>query len=81
MLNEALSKRYASAIYSLAAEKRCAPAILSDLRLIQSTVDGNAELKHAMFSPTLGVDVKQNIARQVFAKHVKMLTLHFYMLL
>lgn len=81
MLNEALSKRYAAAIYGMAAEKHCAPEILADLRLIHTTVQGNAELKSAMFSPNLGIDVKQNIARQVFGGHVKMLALHFYMLL
>ncbi|MDO5295910.1 MAG: ATP synthase F1 subunit delta [bacterium] len=81
MLNEALSKRYASAIYELASENNCAPAILDDLRLIQSTLQENPELKTALFSPSLGSDVKQNIARQLFTAHVKTLSLHFYMLL
>ncbi|MBQ7568126.1 ATP synthase F1 subunit delta [bacterium] len=81
MLNEALSRRYAAAVYEMAAEQHTVPEILEDLRLIHATIAENAELKSALFSPTLGADVKQNIAQQLFSKHVRALALHFYMLL
>lgn len=81
MLNEALSERYASAIYAIAKEQKNASTVLADLRLINSTVAGHAELKDALMSPTIGVGIKSTIAQKVFSSHIRPLSLHFFMLL
>ena len=81
MRNEALALRYASALFPLAVEQKCAPKVLEELRLVQKTIQGHAELREAIISPSVAISAKQEIIKKVFAQEISELTCHFLMVL
>lgn len=59
--------RYAKAILEIAQSKGVAEAVSEDLKMIASTIKGNAELSSFIENPTLKVEQKQNALLEVFA--------------
>ena len=59
--------RYAKAILDIAASKKSADKVNSDMILIASTLKSNAELDSFIQSPTIKVEVKESALLEVFA--------------
>lgn len=60
--------RYAKAILDLANSKGVAEVVNNDMKLIASTINGNAELSTFILNPTLKVDVKESALTEIFAE-------------
>ncbi|KVV13437.1 ATP synthase F1 subunit delta [Flavobacterium sp. TMP13] len=60
--------RYAKAILDLANSKGVAEVVNNDMKLIASTITGNAELSTFILNPTLKVDVKESALSEIFAE-------------
>ncbi|MBK0369593.1 ATP synthase F1 subunit delta [Flavobacterium agrisoli] len=60
--------RYAKAILDLANSKGEAEVVNNDMKLIASTIKSNSELNAFILSPTVTVDVKENVLLEVFAQ-------------
>lgn len=60
--------RYAKAILDLANSKGVAEVVNNDMKLIASTINGNAELSTFILNPTLKVDVKESALTEIFVE-------------
>ena len=58
--------RYAKAILDIASDKNVAEIVGSDMKIIASTIKGNAELSNFIHNPTLKVDVKESAMIAIF---------------
>ena len=58
--------RYAKAILDIASDKNVADIVGADMKIIASTIKGNAELSNFIQNPTLKVDVKESAMIAVF---------------
>ena len=59
--------RYAKAILDIAHSKGVAGEVNTDMALIASTIDGNAELTTFILNPTTRVEIKNNAIGEVFS--------------
>ena len=59
--------RYAKAILEIAKEKGTAQEVGSDMQLMASTIQGNAELLNFIESPTISAEIKEGAFLEVFA--------------
>ena len=59
--------RYAQAILDIASDKNVLEAVGADMKIIASTIKGNAELSNFIHNPTLKVEVKESAMTAIFA--------------
>ncbi len=59
--------RYAKAILDLASSLGLASEVNKDMTLIHTTLNDNLELTTFIHNPTIAVDVKENVLKEVFA--------------
>ena len=63
-----ISKRYASALYDLAAEKKIVDSVLKDLELLQKCIQENEDLKLLVKNPLIASSDKLNIFEKILSK-------------
>ncbi len=90
-LDEQLSSRYASALFSMVEnDLEQTKRTLADLRLVNQTINGdpgdndsngNEELRNALNSPSITVARKKAVVEKLFSPHVQPLMIHFLKLL
>lgn len=76
-----VAKRYAKALVDLAIEKDQLEVIKSDLALVLNTVNENADLGSAFYSPVVSDNRKEAIITSLFADKVNATTIQFLKLL
>lgn len=69
--------RYAKALMQMAQEKGALQSIISDVKLIESTIGSSKELKNLLASPLVKSDQKQSILEAIFGSKVDALTKSF----
>lgn len=69
--------RYAKALMQLAKEKNALQTIISDIKLIESTVGSSKELKNLLLSPLVNSEKKQSILDSIFGSKIDALTKSF----
>ncbi|NLI91039.1 MAG: F0F1 ATP synthase subunit delta [Peptococcaceae bacterium] len=81
MLNGALARRYAQALYELAVEMAVLDQIDSELRDLATLIASNQELKYLLNHPNIEVEAKKEILGKILDQGVSELTRHFLYLL
>lgn len=67
MANTRAAIRYAKAILDIADSKKVSDKVSSDMTLIASTINSNAELNSFILSPTIKIEVKEKALLEVFS--------------
>ena len=78
---ERVAKRYAKALFGLAAEENILETIESDVNLINQVVAENADLSSMLGNPLINNQDKFNVLKEVFAEKIGTLSLNFLDLL
>jgi len=74
-----LHKRYAQALYDIAVEQHQLERVFADVKLITQVLDENhIELRLPLINPTITPTKKRRIFREIFAKHIHLLTLTYF---
>jgi F-type H+-transporting ATPase subunit delta len=74
-----LHKRYALALYDIAVEQGQLERVYDDVKLINQVMDENhTELRLPLINPTITPTKKRRIFREIFAKHIHLLTLTYF---
>lgn len=81
MLNGALARRYAQALFELAVEMAALDQIDRELRDVSELVAGNQELKYLLNHPNIEVEVKKDILGKILDSGASQLSRHFLYLL
>lgn len=69
--------RYAKALMQMAQEKGSLQSIISDVKLIESTIKSSKDLRNLLSSPLVKGDKKQGILNAIFSNKVDALTESF----
>ena len=81
MIGTRAALRYAKATLDLAKEKACADKVNEDMKLIQSTIEENHDLKIMLKSPIIKQDKKKSVLTKIFEKKVNKITMSLLNLL
>lgn len=81
MANEKVSRRYASAIFSLASEQKAVDAVGRDLERINDAIEADETTKRFFIAPIIGAGEKAQVLRQTLGSSVHELALHTLLLL
>ena len=77
MFNQAVARRYATALFELAQEKGTIDQVDRELDLVISTIESNRQLKAVMDDVLISAVVKQDLLKRIFADKVSTLVLNF----
>lgn len=77
MFNQAVARRYATALFELARDKGLIDQVDRELDLVISTIDSNRKLKAVMDDVLISAEVKQDLFKKIFADKVSDLVLNF----
>lgn len=77
MLNLAVARRYAQALFDLAREQDQLDQVEQDLQLVVGQIEENPEVGEVLKHRLIAAAVKMDLVRQVFAGRVSPLTLNF----
>lgn len=78
---ERVAKRYAKALFGLAAESDQLEKTESDLKLIEETIAGNPDLEKLLRNPLVSDQDKFKVLDEVFRKKLQITSVHFLNLL
>ncbi|MBC5815829.1 MAG: ATP synthase F1 subunit delta, partial [Candidatus Eremiobacteraeota bacterium] len=81
MANEKASRRYASAIFSLAKEQNAVDAVGRDLERVDDAIQSDESAKRFFIAPVIGADEKARVLTETFGKNIHELALHTLLLL
>ncbi|HEX7071708.1 MAG TPA: ATP synthase F1 subunit delta [Rhodothermales bacterium] len=81
MSDLSVARRYARALFEEAAAAGDVSAVDEDVALLEETLDGSKDLRNLLRSPVVPVTRKASVARTLFEKRVRPLTLRFLLLL
>lgn len=81
MLNGALARRYAQALFELAVEMSALDQIDSELRDLTELISKNNELKYLLNHPNIEVEAKKEVLGKILDESVSELARHFLFLL
>jgi len=81
MLNGALARRYAQALFELAVEMSVLDRIDSELRFLAELITQNKELRYLLNHPNIESNEKKKIFEEIFAENVSQISKHFIFLL
>lgn len=81
MLNQAVARRYATALFELAQEKGLVDQVDRDLEVVVGMVEANPKFRAVIDDVLISVEVKQNLFRKLFADRVSPLVLNFLLVL
>lgn len=77
MLNQAVARRYASALFELAQEKGLVDQVDREFGMIVSMVDANPQLRAVMDDVLMSPGVKTDLAQKLFTGKVSPLVMNF----
>lgn len=80
MLNQAVARRYARALFDLAEEKGVIDQVDQEFALVVDTVRENPELQSVMEDLVIPPEVKQDLVRKLFSDKVLQLVMNFLLL-
>ena len=72
-----LAKRYAQAVFDLALETKTVDRVAQDMKLVNTVLEENRELRKVMANPVLDGSKKIKVIKALFASHVNELSLRF----
>ncbi len=72
-----LAKRYARAVFDLALETHKVQKVANDLKLVQTVLDENRELRKLMTNPVIDASKKIKVLNALFSSHVDELSIRF----
>lgn len=81
MPSEAVARRYAAAVYSLASEQGVVERVGSDLNALAEAVSGDPASRAFFISPIVGRDEKARVLSAAFSKKAHDIALHTVLLL
>lgn len=81
MLNGALARRYAQALYELAIEMSVLDQVDGELRDLAQLIANNQELKYLINHPNIEVETKKEVLGKILDKSVSDVSRHFVFLL
>lgn len=81
MLNGALARRYARALFELAVEMSLLDRVDSELREVVDLVDRSKELRTVLNHPNISFTTKKDVLESIFADSFSEITRHFIYLL
>jgi F-type H+-transporting ATPase subunit delta len=81
MLNSALARRYARALFELAVESAVLEVTESELKEIVALLGAQKDLQYLLNHPGVETTEKREVLEKIFAKEVSLLTQHFIYLL
>ncbi|BCJ87722.1 F0F1 ATP synthase subunit delta [Effusibacillus dendaii] len=81
MIDGAVAKRYADALYSIAKEQNKLDEIKSELSLIVNALEEHPQLKRILQHPAISVEVKKKQTKEVFGQVVSGVVSNFLSLL
>lgn len=81
MLTNQLALKYAQAIYEIASEKSLLSEVEQQLKLVEATVAGHADLSTLMFHPLVPAPAKKETISRVFAGDLDDFVQNFLLLL
>ena len=76
-----LAKRYAKALFELAAEQRLVELVRGEAHAVAAVVEENKRLRAYLFSPGIGKSQKSKVVETLFKERVSALFYHFLLLL
>lgn len=80
MLNQAVARRYARAIFDLAQEKGLVDQVDQELNLVATMIESNRQLKAVMDDVLISPEVKRDLVEKIFAGKVSPLVMNFLLL-
>lgn len=80
MLNQAVARRYARAIFDLAQERDLVDQVDQELNLVATMVESNRQLKAVMNDVLISPEVKRDLVERIFAGKVSPLVMNFLQL-
>jgi F-type H+-transporting ATPase subunit delta len=81
MIGTRAALRYAKATLDLAKERACADKVNEDMKLIQSTIEENHDLRVMLKSPIIKQNKKKSVLTKIFEKKVNEITMSLLNLL
>lgn len=76
MLNHAVARRYATALFELAQEKNQIDQVEQELDVVVGVIDANPRLKAVIDDVVIAAEVKQDLMKKLFADKVSPLLLN-----
>ncbi len=73
--------RYAKALFDLALEQDILEKVKSDIELILQVIEQNKDFRLLLKSPVIKPERKEKIIKEIFAKKIQVLSLHFLLLI
>ena len=81
MVNETLARRYATAIFSLAAQRGATDSVGTELERISNTIQGDALAKEFFVAPIVSRADKERVLTATFGSSVQEVSMHAVLLL
>ncbi|MBV9718972.1 MAG: ATP synthase F1 subunit delta [Candidatus Eremiobacteraeota bacterium] len=81
MVNEKLARRYATAVFSLARERKAVDRVGDDLAAIASAIQSDTQVREFFVAPVIERPVKERMLLQTFEGKVDEISLHTLLLL
>lgn len=81
MISESLARRYAAAVFSLADQSHCAPAVGNDLRILRDAIYAEETAQRFFLSPVVDRREKERVLAKAFAGKASDIALHTLLLL
>ena len=80
MINNAVARRYAHALFALAQEKNVIENTEKDLQLVNQAVANNDQLAEVLNHKLIPAENKKELCQQIFAAQISQITMNFLML-
>lgn len=77
MLKGGVAKRYAKALFEVAAEKQSIDRVAADMTLVAKAVTESDELRQTLLNPTIPMTLKDQLVVDIFTSHVDEVVLNF----
>jgi len=81
MATEKVSRRYASAIFSLATEQNAVDPVGRDIERVNDAISSDETTKQFFIAPVIGADEKARVLTETLGKNIHELALHTLLLL
>ena len=81
MISDSLARRYAAALFHLAADRAELDQIKEEFTVIDEVVAAQSNFRYFLFSPKVNIDEKKRVLGDVFSDRISKSMLHFLYLL
>lgn len=81
MLNGALARRYAQALFELAVEVSLLDQVDAELQELTKLIAENSELRHLLNHPNIEAKTKKEVLNKILDQNISDITRHFFYLL